>query len=91
MSAKVKICCHICKDTNEKQEHGMQVPMLGCGCCKRGISLKKKMHCELSPLIKMIAICIVNTNSKFQINILSNKRDITKCQHIFQVSNTYSQ
>ena len=38
------------------------------------------MHFELSPLIVWIALWMVNTYSKFQINIFSNHRDITKCQ-----------
>ena len=38
------------------------------------------MHFELSPLIIWIALWIVNTYSKFQVNIFSNKRNITKCQ-----------
>ena len=42
------------------------------------------MHFELSPLIVLIALWIVNTYSNFQENtyrcIFSNKRDIKKCQ-----------
>ena len=38
------------------------------------------MHSELSPLIVWIAVWIVNTYSKFQVNIFSNNRDIAKCQ-----------
>ena len=38
------------------------------------------MHFELSPLIVWIALWMVNTYSKFQINIFSNHRDVTKCQ-----------
>ena len=34
---------------------------------------------ESSPLIVWIALWIENTYSKFQVNIFSNYRDITKC------------
>ena len=40
------------------------------------------MHFELSPLIVWIVLWIVNTYSEFQVNIFSNKRDITKCQFL---------
>ena len=43
---------------------------------------KKKMHFELSPLIVLIALWIVNTYSNFQVNIFSNNRYITKCQFL---------
>ena len=36
------------------------------------------MHFELSPLIVRIDFCIVNTYSEFQVNIFTNKQDITK-------------
>ena len=36
------------------------------------------MHFELSPLIVWIALWKVNTYSKFQVNIFSNNKDITK-------------
>ena len=49
--------------------------------CKGGIILKL-MHFELTPLIVWIALRIVNTYFKFQINIFSNDRDITKCQFL---------
>ena len=38
------------------------------------------MHFKLSSLIVWIAFWIVHTYSKFQVNIFSNKRKITKCQ-----------
>ena len=42
---------------------------------KRDIILKKKkMHFELSPLIVWIALWIVNTYSKFQVNTFTDKR-----------------
>ena len=34
------------------------------------------MHFELSPLIVWIALSLVNTFSKFELNIFSNNRDI---------------
>ena len=42
------------------------------------------MHFELSPLLVWIALWTVNTYSKFQVNILSNNRDITKCQIFYK-------
>ena len=48
---------------------------------KMGIILKKKkMNFEIVSLGRYIALSIVNTYSKFRVNILSNSRDITKCQ-----------
>ena len=41
------------------------------------------MHVELSPLIVWIALLIVNTYSEFQVNIVSNNRNITKCQFLY--------
>ena len=41
---------------------------------------KKKMHFELSPLIIWIDLWIVNTYSKFEVNIVNNNRNITKCE-----------
>ena len=38
------------------------------------------MHLELSPVIVWIALWIVNTYSKFQVNIFNSSTDITKCQ-----------
>ena len=38
------------------------------------------MHFELSALIVWIALWIVNTYYKFQVNIFTINRDITKCQ-----------
>ena len=38
------------------------------------------MYFELSPSIVWIALWIVNTYFKFQVNIFSNDRDITKSQ-----------
>ena len=37
------------------------------------------MHFEWSPFIVWIALSIVDTYPKFQVNIFSNNRDITKC------------
>ena len=42
--------------------------------------LKKKRQFELSALMAWIALWIVNTYSKFQVNIFYNKRNITNCQ-----------
>ena len=41
---------------------------------------KKKVHLELSPLIVWIALWIVNTYFKFQVNTFCHNIDITKCQ-----------
>ena len=49
---------------------------------KKGRILKKKMHFKLSPLIVWIALWIVLTYSKFQVNIFSKNRDMTKCQFL---------
>ena len=38
------------------------------------------MHFELFLLIVWIALWIVNIYSEFKVNIISNNRDITKCQ-----------
>ena len=48
---------------------------------------KKKKHFKLSLLIVWIALSIVNTYSKFQVNIFSNNRDITKCQKFLHIDN----
>ena len=40
------------------------------------------MHFELSPLMAWIALRIVSTYSKFQVNIFCNKGDITKYQFL---------
>ena len=45
------------------------------------------MHFEFSPLILWIVLWIVNTYSEFQVNIFTNKRDITKC-HSFCMTTT---
>ena len=42
-----------------------------------------KQHFELSPLTVWTALWIVSTYPKFQVNIFSNKRDITKCHSFF--------
>ena len=47
---------------------------------KKEHNSEKEMHFELSTLIVWIALWIVNTYSKFQVNIFSNKRDISKCR-----------
>ena len=44
--------------------------------------MKHKMHFELSLLIVWIALWIANTYSKFQVNIFSNDREITKWQYL---------
>ena len=48
----------------------------------------KKMHSELSPLMAWIALRIVSTYSKFQVNIFCNKGDITKYQFLHNNANT---
>ena len=45
------------------------------------------MYFEWSPLIVWIALWMVNTYSKYQVNIFSNNRDITKC-HSFCMTMT---
>ena len=62
--------------------------MLGCELLdrekksksKEGHNSERKKSFELSPLITWTALWIVNTHSKFQVNIVSNNIDITKCQ-----------
>ena len=58
----------------------MRVAMLGCECfmedkkseSKKGHnSTKKKIHFELSPLILLISLWIVNTKFDFQVNKVS--------------------
>ena len=45
------------------------------------------MHFELSPLTEWIGLWIVNIYAEFQVNIFSNKRDITQC-HSFNTMTT---
>ena len=55
---------------------------------------KKKKHFEWSPLIVLIALWIVNTDSRLHVNNFGNYRDITKvsaqCQRHQGYSNTSS-
>ena len=68
----------------------MLVPTLGYGGLiedrkfksKKGHNSEKKKHFELSPLIVWIALWIGNTYSEFEVNIVSNSRDTTKCQFL---------
>ena len=46
------------------------------------------MHFELSTLIAWISPWIVNIYSKFQVNIFSYNRDVTKCQSFSMTTTT---
>ena len=68
---------------------GYQCSTVGCfvedkkSKSKKGHNSEKTAFSDkdaLSPLIVWIALWIVNTYSKFQVNIFSNNRDITQCQ-----------
>ena len=48
----------------------------------KGHNSEKKMHFKLSSLIVWITLWIVNTHSKFQVNIFSNNRDYKMSQFL---------